>query len=55
MKANSGQQEREIKFKTKDAEVTILIGGKTKGIENAREGSKLTIEYNGKGWSDERH
>ena len=37
--------EKEIKVKTKDAEKTILIGSKTKGIENAKEGSKVTIKY----------
>ena len=37
--------EKDIKVKTKDAEKTILIGSKTKGIENAKEGSKVTIKY----------
>jgi hypothetical protein len=37
--------EKEIKVKTKDAEKTILIGSKTKGVENAKEGSKVTIKY----------
>jgi len=37
--------EKDIKVKTKDAEKTILIGSKTKGIENATEGSKVTIKY----------
>ena len=37
--------EKDIKVKTKDAEKTILIGTKTKGIENAKEGSKVTIKY----------
>lgn len=37
--------EKDIKVKTKDAEKTILIGSKTKGVENATEGSKVTIKY----------
>ena len=37
--------EKDIKVKTKDDEKTILIGTKTKGIENATEGSKVTIKY----------
>src|SRR5205807_1004378 len=37
--------EKEIKVKTKDDEKTILVGSKTKGLENAKEGSKVTIKY----------
>ena len=37
--------EKDIKVKTKDDEKTILIGTKTKGIEHAKEGSKVTIKY----------
>lgn len=37
--------EKEIKVKTKDAEKVLAIGSKTKGIENAKEGSKVTIKY----------
>ena len=37
--------EKDIKVKTKDEEKTVLIGSKTKGIENAKEGSKVTIKY----------
>jgi len=37
--------EKDIKVKTKDDEKTILIGSKTKGVENATEGSKVTIKY----------
>jgi hypothetical protein len=37
--------EKEIKVKTKDAEKTLSIGSKTKGVENATEGSKVTIKY----------
>jgi len=37
--------EKDIKVKTKDDEKTILIGTKTKGVENAKEGSKVTIKY----------
>jgi hypothetical protein len=40
--------EKEIKVKTKDDEKTILIGSKTKGLENAKEGSKVTIKYSEK-------
>jgi hypothetical protein len=40
--------EKDIKVKTKDAEKTILIGTKTKGLENAKEGSKVTIKYSEK-------
>lgn len=39
------KSEKEIKVKTKDAEKTILVGSKTKGLENAKEGSKVTIKY----------
>ena len=39
------KSEKDIKVKTKDDEKTILIGSKTKGIENAKEGSKVTIKY----------
>ena len=34
-----------FKVKTKDDEKTILVGSKTKGLENAKEGSKVTIKY----------
>ena len=37
--------EKEIKVKTKDDEKTIMVGSKTKGMENAKEGSKVTIKY----------
>ena len=37
--------EKEIKVKTKTDEKTILVGSKTKGLENAKEGSKVTIKY----------
>jgi hypothetical protein len=37
--------EKEIKVKTKDDEKTILVGSKTKGLDNAKEGSKVTIKY----------
>ena len=40
--------EKEIKVKTKDDEKTILVGSKTKGLENAKEGSKVTIKYSEK-------
>jgi hypothetical protein len=37
--------EKDIKVKTKDEEKTLTIGSKTKGVENAKEGSKVTIKY----------
>ena len=40
--------EKDIKVKTKDDEKTVLIGSKTKGLENAKEGSKVTIKYSEK-------
>jgi hypothetical protein len=42
------KSEKEIKVKTKDEEKTVLIGSKTKGVENAKEGSKVTIKYSEK-------
>jgi hypothetical protein len=39
------KEEKSIKVKTKDGEKTVLIGTKTKGVENAKEGSKVTIKY----------
>jgi hypothetical protein len=39
------KEEKEIKVKTKEGEKTFLIGSKTKGVENAKEGSKVTIKY----------
>src|SRR5438874_5718302 len=39
------KDEKEIKVKTKDDEKTILVGSKTKALENAKEGSKVTIKY----------
>ena len=32
---------RDIKVKVKDDEKTILVGSKTKGLENAKEGCKI--------------
>jgi hypothetical protein len=40
--------EKDIKVKTKDDEKTIMVGSKTKGLENAKEGSKVTIMYSEK-------
>lgn len=37
--------EKDLKVKVKDDEKTVLIGSKTKGLENAKEGSKVTIKY----------
>jgi hypothetical protein len=39
------KEEKQIKVKTKDGEKTLLVGTKTKGLENAKEGSKVTIKY----------
>lgn len=36
---------KEIKVKTKEGEKTLRIGSKTKGIENAKDGAKVTIKY----------
>jgi hypothetical protein len=41
----TSKEEKEIKVKTKEGEKTFLIGSKTKGVENAKEGSKVTIKY----------
>jgi len=38
------KSEKEIKVKTKDGEKTLRVGSKTKGIENATEGAKVTIK-----------
>jgi hypothetical protein len=40
--------EKEIKVKSKDEEKTLRVGTKTKGIENAKEGAKVTIKYSEK-------
>lgn len=39
------KSEKEIKVKTRDAEKTLRVGSKTKGMENATEGAKVTIKY----------
>ena len=39
------KEEKTLKVKTKEGEKTITIGSKTKGLENAKEGSKVTIKY----------
>jgi hypothetical protein len=39
------KSEKEIKVKSKDEEKTLAIGTKTKGVDNAKEGSKVTIKY----------
>ncbi len=39
------KEEKQIKVKTKDGEKTLLVGTKTKGLENAKEGSKVSIKY----------
>ncbi|HEV8343492.1 MAG TPA: hypothetical protein VGR30_14060 [Candidatus Binatia bacterium] len=40
--------EKEIKVKSKDEEKTLRVGTKTKGMENAKEGAKVTIKYSEK-------
>lgn len=37
--------EKEIKVKTREDEKTLRVGSKTKGMENAKEGAKVTIKY----------
>ena len=39
------KEEKQIKVKTKDGEKTLLVGTKTKGLDNAKEGSKVSIKY----------
>jgi len=43
------KEEKQIKVKTKDGEKTLLVGTKTKGLDNAKEGSKVSIKYTEKG------
>jgi hypothetical protein len=42
------KSDKDIKVKVKDDEKTILIGSKTKGLENAKAGAKVTIKYSEK-------
>jgi hypothetical protein len=42
------KEEKQIKVKTKEGEKTLLVGSKTKGLENAKEGAKVTIKYSEK-------
>jgi hypothetical protein len=39
------KDEKQIKVKTKDGEKTVRVGSKTQGLENAKEGAKVTIKY----------
>jgi PDZ domain-containing secreted protein len=39
------KEEKSIKVKTKEGEKTLAVGTKTKGLENAKEGEKVTIKY----------
>jgi hypothetical protein len=39
------KDKKEIVVKTKEGEKTFKYGRKTKGIENAKDGAKVTIEY----------
>ncbi|HKA32597.1 MAG TPA: hypothetical protein VKH64_05255 [Candidatus Binatia bacterium] len=42
------KSDKEIKVKVKDAEKTLQVGSKTKGLDNAKEGAKVTIKYSEK-------
>jgi hypothetical protein len=42
------KDKKEIVVKTKEGEKTFKYGSKTKGIENAKDGAKVTIEYDKK-------
>ncbi|HSE85257.1 MAG TPA: hypothetical protein VLJ79_03460, partial [Candidatus Binatia bacterium] len=39
------KEEKSIKVKTKDGEKVLAVGKSTKGIENAKDGAKVTIKY----------
>jgi phosphoribosylformylglycinamidine (FGAM) synthase-like amidotransferase family enzyme len=39
------KEEKSIKVKTKEGEKMLAVGTKTKGLENAKEGEKVTIKY----------
>jgi hypothetical protein len=39
------KEEKSIKVKTKDGEKMLAVGKSTKGIENAKDGAKVTIKY----------
>ena len=39
------KEEKSIKVKTKDGEKVVAIGKSTKGVENAKDGAKVTIKY----------
>jgi hypothetical protein len=38
------KSEKELVVKTKEGEKTLRVGSKTKGLENATEGAKVTIK-----------
>ena len=40
--------DKELKVKVKDQEKTLQLGSKTKGVENAKDGAKVTIKYSEK-------
>jgi hypothetical protein len=42
------KSDKELKVKVKDQEKTLQIGTKTKGVENAKDGAKVTIKYSEK-------
>lgn len=42
------KDEKTLKVKSKDDEKSLRIGSKTKGLENAKEGAKVTIKYSEK-------
>ena len=39
------KEEKSIKVKTKDGEKMLAVGKSTKGLENVKDGAKVTIKY----------
>ena len=39
------KEEKSIKVKTKDGEKMLAVGKSTKGLDNAKDGAKVTIKY----------
>jgi hypothetical protein len=39
------KDEKTVKVKSKEGEKTVRVGKTTKGLENAKEGAKVTITY----------
>jgi hypothetical protein len=42
------KDEKTVKVKTKEGEKTVRVGKSTKGLDNAKEGAKVTIKYSEK-------